>query len=454
MTTAREPASIPGIHQKPESERGIILVTVIWTLLVLTVIAWTYARQCQMEIRMTGFQTNSIKALYLARAGAARAMVYLREDKLKDMGVLGEDDLIEVDDKDENYQYDAPSEAWGYNPEAYGLNPGGRKKEEGARIEDVRGTFTVKVEDLSGRINVNAINYITMRRLLEVCGVEEKYAMALGAAITDFVDSDDQPTLTDETDIPGWEFGDQANEDYYYNPHQSPEEIDNYGPRTVMRNGPLSAVEELLLVPGMTNLIFVGEDANHNGELDDNEDDGDESPPDDNEDGKLQLGIRDFLSVQSGLSNERIGKPNLNSAPFEVIQAMVWGEEESGDHAQTVAEKIVKYRNGSDDMLGSDDDRKFRTLPHSDENSEGIDKAGLDSTDSDRLSGSFGVGSDYFVIHSTGIVNDVKKTIHVTVLRLFTEEIELDDASRSRFKRDREPEEQVKFLVTNFEEEG
>ncbi|MBW7938444.1 MAG: general secretion pathway protein GspK, partial [Candidatus Omnitrophica bacterium] len=168
MTAAREPASIPGIHQKPESERGIILVTVIWTLLVLTVIAWTYARQCQMEIRMTGFQTNSIKALYLARAGAARAMVYLREDKLKDMGVLGEDDLIEVDDKDENYQYDAPSEAWGYNPEAYGLNPGGRKKEEGARIEDVRGTFTVKVEDLSGRINVNAINYITMRRLLEV----------------------------------------------------------------------------------------------------------------------------------------------------------------------------------------------------------------------------------------------------------------------------------------------
>ncbi|MBW7940463.1 MAG: hypothetical protein H3C63_17135 [Candidatus Omnitrophica bacterium] len=64
------------------------------------------------------------------------------------------------------------------------------------------------------------------------------------------------------------------------------------------------------------------------------------------------------------------------------------------------------------------------------------------------------MGSDYFVIHSTGIVNDVKKTIHVTVLRLFTEEIELDDASRSRFKRDREPEEQVKFLVTNFEEEG
>ncbi|MCA9426447.1 MAG: hypothetical protein KC994_15310, partial [Candidatus Omnitrophica bacterium] len=94
-------------------QRGMILLIVMWVLLILTVIAWTYARQSQMELKMTGFQTDSVRAYYLARAGVARAMVYLREDKLKDMGVLGDDSLIEVDDKDENWVYDAPAEAWG-----------------------------------------------------------------------------------------------------------------------------------------------------------------------------------------------------------------------------------------------------------------------------------------------------------------------------------------------------
>jgi hypothetical protein len=435
-------------------ESGIVLVTVIWVLLILTVIAWTYARQCQMELRMTGYQTNSIRAYYLAKAGVARAMVYLREDKLKDHGVLGREDLIKVDEKDENYLYDAPSESWGFNPDAYGINPDKKEDKWGAEVENARGKILVKVEDLSGRININSANYEQIRHLLQVCGVDEKQAQALGAAIVDFVDNDDQPTLIDETDIPGWEYGDQSNEDYYYNPHQAPEEIDNSGPSNAMKNEPMAAVEELLLVPHMTSLIYYGEDENHNGELDDNEDDGDESPPNDNADGKLQLGIRDYLTVQAGLSTEKVGKTNLNSAPLEVIQALFWGEDESGDDAMDVAEKIVKYRDGGDEVLGSDDDRKFRTLPHSDENKEGIDSVGLDPSEISRAASMFGVASDYFIVHSTGIVNDVKKTLNVTVLRVFKEEAELNDAANERFKRDQVPEEQVKFLVISFEEEG
>lgn len=440
--------------KRREGEAGIILVTVIWVLLILTVIAWTYARQCQMELKMTGYQTNSVRAYYLAKAGVARAMVYLREDKLKDQGVLGEEDLIKVDDKDENYLYDAPSESWGFNPDAYGIDPDKKESKWGAEVDEARGTLLVRVEDLSGRLNLNTATYPQMRRLLEVCGVEEKQAQALGAAIVDFVDADDQPTIIDEKDVPGWDYGEESNEDYYYNPRQSPEEIDTFGPSNPMKNEPLAAVEELLLVPHMTSLVYYGEDENHNGELDDNEDDGDETPPDDNSDGKLQLGIKDYLTVQSGLSTEKNGKPNLNSAPLEVIQALLWGEEESEDDAADIAEKITKYRNGSDEVLGSDDDRKFRTLPHSDENKEGIDQAGLDPGDISRAAGMFGVASDYFIIHSTGIVNNVKKTLNVTVFRFFKEEAELNDASNERFKRDREPEEQVKFLVISFEEEG
>jgi len=69
-------------------------------------------------------------------------------------------------------------------------------------------------------------------------------------------------------------------------------------PYTV-RNGPLDTIEELLLVRGFTPARFYGEDANQNFRLDPNEDDGDERTPADNKDGKLDLGLRPFLTVVS-----------------------------------------------------------------------------------------------------------------------------------------------------------
>ncbi|MCB9768419.1 MAG: general secretion pathway protein GspK [Candidatus Omnitrophica bacterium] len=436
-------------------QRGMILLIVMWVLLILTVIAWTYARQSQMELKMTGFQTDSVRAYYLARAGVARAMVYLREDKLKDMGVLGDDSLIEVDDKDENWVYDAPAEAWGYNPDAYGFDPDEDDEEKiGTEIETARGKFYVRVFDISGNMNLNFARVENVQHLLEILGVEEDYAMALAAAIVDYVDADDQPTIIDEKDIDGWEFGEPLNEDYYYNPHQDPAEIDAFGPEIIMKNAPLNAVEELLLVPGMTEVIFRGEDANGNGELDDNEDDGDETPPFDNEDGELQLGLKDFITVFSGMSEERLGKPNINSAPLEVIEALLWVEDDAGDGAEGAAEKLVDYRNGSDGFLGSDDDKRFRTIDHTDEGSEGIDKSGIDPSYQSLATQAFGVASDYFRIESTAIVNKVKKTLKVTVLRTFTEEVQLGGSDRFEFQRDQIQEEQVKLLVIDFEEVG
>jgi len=441
------------------SQRGVILVIVMWVLLVLTIIAWTYARQSQMEIRMTGFHNNSMRAYYLARAGVARALVYIREDKLKDMGVLGEDNLIEVDDKDENYVYDAPSEEWGFNPDAYGIDKEEDEEDwEGATLETARGHFFVEVEDISGKMNVNLATFEHLWRLIQLTGVEEDYAQALAAAIVDYIDEDDQPTLIDETHIDGWEFGDQSLEAYYYNPHQSPEEVDIFGGAFVMKDAPLDTIEELLLVPGMTEVFYNGEDDNQNGELDDeddyNEDDGYENPPFDNEDGELQKGIRHFVTAYSGIATEQIGRINLNAAPFEVIQAVLWGQEEMGNHAEKSAEDIVKYRNGNDDVLGTDDDKRFRTMPKSDDHADGLDRAGLDPSDQSLVERAFGVASDYFRIKSTGVVNRVKKTIYVTVLRTFTEELELQDDAGFRLSRDKIEPEQVELLIIDFEERG
>lgn len=432
----------------------MILLVVMWVLLILTVIAWTYARQAQMEIKMTQFQTDSVRAYYLARAGVARAMVFIREDKLKDMGVLKDDSLIEVEDKDQNWIYDAPSEAWGWNPDAYGYDPDEEEEDWGAELESARGKFYVQVFDVSGRMNINSAGFENIWRILEILGVEEDYAQALAAAIVDYIDDDDQPTEIDVKGLDNWEFGDPMSEDYYYNPQQDPSSVDAFGPENIMKNGPLSSVEELLLVPGMTEVIFFGEDENENGELDDNEDDGDATPPFDNEDGELQIGLRDFVAVFSGLSDQYSAKPNLNSAPIEVIEALLMVEEDADRGAAKAAEQLIDYRNGGDGFLGTDDDKRFRTIDHTDEGSDGIDKAGIDPSYESLMQQAFGVASDYFTIESTGIVNKVKKTLRVTVLRTFTEEAELGESDRFQFQADEELKEQVELLVIDFEEIG
>jgi type II secretory pathway component PulK len=66
-----------------------------------------------------------------------------------------------------------------------------------------------------------------------------------------------------------------------------------------IRNGPLDTIEELLLVRGFTPALYYGEDANQNFRLDPNEDDGDQRLPLDDKDGKLDLGLRQFLTVSS-----------------------------------------------------------------------------------------------------------------------------------------------------------
>ncbi len=65
----------------------------------------------------------------------------------------------------------------------------------------------------------------------------------------------------------------------------------------IAKNGSFETVEELRLVYGMDLDILYGEDANQNGLLDANENDGDATAPSDNSDGKLDPGLFDYVTV-------------------------------------------------------------------------------------------------------------------------------------------------------------
>lgn len=84
-------------------------------------------------------------------------------------------------------------------------------------------------------------------------------------------------------------------------------------PPYLPKNGPLETLDELLLVRGVTPLLLYGEDANRNGLLDPNENDGDASPPFDNADGVLNAGWSAYLTVHSREKNLRAdGRPKIN----------------------------------------------------------------------------------------------------------------------------------------------
>ncbi len=70
------------------------------------------------------------------------------------------------------------------------------------------------------------------------------------------------------------------------------------------KNAPFESVEELALVHGATREILYGEDANLNGTLEPNEDDGDKALPTDNSDGRLDAGILAYVTVFSRESNK------------------------------------------------------------------------------------------------------------------------------------------------------
>jgi len=80
--------------------------------------------------------------------------------------------------------------------------------------------------------------------------------------------------------------------------------VDGLGRPRAARNGSLNTLDELLLVRGFTPALLYGEDANMNWRLDPNEQDGDERFPPDNADSRLDLGLRQYLTVVSSDPNQ------------------------------------------------------------------------------------------------------------------------------------------------------
>ncbi|HZJ17845.1 MAG TPA: hypothetical protein VFD27_22515, partial [Chthoniobacteraceae bacterium] len=154
--------------------------------------------------------------------------------------------------------------------------------------------------DEAGKLNLNATT--TTKEMLEAL---PGMTVELAAAIIDWRDTDSDVT-------------------------QNGAESETYlrkQPAYECKNADFESVQELALLNGADPLVLYGEDANLNGVLDPNEDDGDKSAPPDNSDGKLDPGILAYVTVfsrepntQSDGSTPRVLVTNPNTAVRDLLR--------------------------------------------------------------------------------------------------------------------------------------
>lgn len=117
------------------------------------------------------------------------------------------------------------------------------------------------------------------------------------------------------------------------------------------KNAPFETVDELHWVYGADWSILYGEDANRNGILDPNENDGSTSYPDDNQDGRLDSGILDYVTVYSRESNQGGESSSLINVAGDSQQELITLlQEKLGEER---ANEIQRNLSGQSSEIGS-----------------------------------------------------------------------------------------------------
>jgi competence ComEA-like helix-hairpin-helix protein len=277
-------------------KRGSILVGVLWCLALLAVVVIGVLHTVRMDLMVTKNQSDVIQAHYLALAGIEKAKALLYDDAAsrKRSGTSHSAQL-----------YDDPQD---FKEVPFGkgdfsvFHQGGEN--EGSKV-------VYGISDEEGRLNLNGAS---QEELLKLYGMRPETA----AAILDWIDEDNNVR-------PGG-----AESDFYA----------SLKPPYLPRNGAMTSVRELLMVSGVDRELFLGEDANGNGLLDPEEDDGDENYPPDNHDGILDFGWSGLLTVDSWVENrnaageERVNVQTADESALMKVKGI----------SSEIAKAVVAYR--------------------------------------------------------------------------------------------------------------
>ena len=293
----------PDIRTIRPKRQGLTLVAVLWLVMLLTVLITTLAKSVRLENRLNVSSQETTRLSWACRAGLETALALLNDDERAGDGLC---------------------ELWSDNDA------------DCRNVALNRCRFDLEIIDEAGKLNINTA---TREQLLELPGMTPSIA----DAILDWRDQDDQAQT-------------QGVEGGYYA---------NLRPGYEIRNGHLLTIRELALVKNVTPELLYGEDLNQNRLLDDNERDGNQRPPDDDGDKKIDPGWIEFLTCYSyDVNLDALGRnrTNINSADQAALQYQLGV---SAGQAKWILEK--RPFQGIADLIEEDSPRE---PPQDDESNE------------------------------------------------------------------------------------
>ena len=327
------------------SKKGSILILTLWVLSFLTIFAVGLSYNVSGQLRMASHFQDRLKAYYLANAGIERAIVELAADQTP-----ASDSLNEVWANNEEFFKEAPI-GNGYITLSYtmtmvGENEEAESGEDESEEDGAQQVVFYGVMDENSRVNINKVPVNILEILLErIADLDKGEAAEIANAIVDWRD-------TDIVISPG------GAESSYYEGLEVPYEC---------KNGEFQAIEELLLVKGMTPEIFS----------------------------KLQNVITIYGE----------GKININTVDATTLYGLGLDMD--------FAEAVVEFRLGNDAEMGTDDDNVFTTTGE-------LRNIGPffteESTQLNYILGVLTVKSDIFRINSFGIFETGQRRLHRNIV--------------------------------------
>jgi general secretion pathway protein K len=222
------------------SREGIALLMVLWVLTLLMVIVLSFSFMARTETHSTLSFKDEMEKKFLAEAGIERGITEIFYRNIYKNQTL----VLEG------------TEVWRTDGTVYSSQLGD-------------GYYTIRITDESGKVDINTVSDVVLKNLLINLGIQEEEVDTIVDSIMDWKDPDDLHRLNG------------AESDYYMslpNPYKA-------------RDANFEALEELLLVKGMTSEILYGNNE--------------------------KRGIINFLTINSGTN-----RININAAPKEVLMAI------------------------------------------------------------------------------------------------------------------------------------
>ena len=309
-------------HDNSTNHSGSALILVLVVIVMLTLGAYTFSELMITEFQATDTYARQVQSRLWAESGVDYVTLLLTPDGGGFDSYLFDDPAIfhVPMQNGGGFSVVAPYE----ETTTTSLDPNSQPTSLGVRYGLTDECAKLNVNVLA---NYNPLDDVGRNMLLELPNMTEEIA----DAILDWIDADDEVR----------EYG--AEEESYS--------------VVFPRNGPIDSLEELMFVLGVDPILMYGEDANRNGILDPNENDGDLSQPFDNADGILDLGWSSYLTTYSVEANYRHAYDRFSEERIYLNEPLLTDLYDLliEEYDEDIAQFVTAYRlNGPNEVLFAD----------------------------------------------------------------------------------------------------